>query len=454
MLDGPGLHAQAFDPRDAMPDTALGGTASPASETANRKNMNLLVQLRWIAVVGQIVTIAAVELWFGIRLPLADMMLVVFSLAVLNFFTFLWLRTGAPVSNRGLLMVLLLDVAALTAQLRLSGGATNPFVSLYLLQVTVGAVLLETLSAWVVAAFACASFVCLTVAYRPVVLPETHDPDRMFSLHIEGMLVCLVLDVVLLVIFVTRMTRNLRERDAHLAALRQHAAEESHIVRMGLLATGAAHELGTPLSSLAVILGDWRRMPAITGDAERAREVEEMQAAVQRCKAILTGVLLSAGEARGDAPAATTVHAFLDGIVAEWRQARSMHALSFENHFGADLPIVSDSTLRQVVFNILDNAFEASPEWLCLTAARSEDTLVLQVVDAGPGFPPEMLTQIGKPYQSSKGRRGGGLGLFLVVNVVRKLGGFVSVHNRPQGGADVTVNLPLSAIAMGPLHAV
>src|SRR3546814_8697864 len=94
----------------------------------------------------------------------------------------------------------------------------------------------------------------------------------MFSLHLTGMLACFLLDAVLLVVFVTRVSRNLRERDAHVAAMRQHAAEESHIVRLGLLASGAAHELGTPLSSLSVILGDWRRMPAVAGDTDLAQD--------------------------------------------------------------------------------------------------------------------------------------------------------------------------------------
>src|SRR3546814_10090757 len=112
----------------------------------------------------------------------------------------------------------------------------------------------------------------------------------MFSLHLTGMLACSSVLAVLLVVFVTRVSRNLRERDAHVAAMRQHAAEENHIVRMGLLASGAAHELGTPLSSLSVILGDWRRMPAVVGDTEMAQELEEMQAAVRRCKAIVTEI--------------------------------------------------------------------------------------------------------------------------------------------------------------------
>ncbi|MBY0562468.1 HAMP domain-containing sensor histidine kinase, partial [Hyphomicrobium sp.] len=242
------------------------------------------------------------------------------------------------------------------------------------------------------------------------------------------------------------------ERDARLAALKQHAVEEDHIVRMGLLASGAAHELGTPLSSLSVILGDWRRVPAIASSPELLEEVEEMQAAVKRCKSILTGVLLSAGEARGEAPRVTTVNTFVNELVEEWRAARSPTSLDYTNAFGADLPIVSDSTLKQVVFNVIDNAYDSSPAWIGVFVERIGDSLAIRVSDRGPGFAPQMLAQFGKPYQSSKGRPGGGLGLFLVVNVVRKLGGSVSAANRPQehgGGATVTLKLPLAALALG-----
>ncbi len=136
------------------------------------------------------------------------------------------------------------------------------------------------------------------------------------------MLVCFALDAALLVFFVTRINRNLRERDARLATLRQRAAEEDHIVRIGLLASGAAHELGTPLATLSVILGDWRRMPVLAADPELVGEIDAMEAEVQRCKAILTGILVSAGEARGESAALTTLHTFLDDFVEDWREAR------------------------------------------------------------------------------------------------------------------------------------
>jgi two-component system, sensor histidine kinase RegB len=449
-----------FDPRphaDAVPGqtSAQSGArsrpfvmAALPDDTTNRKNIFLLIQLRWIAVVGQIVTIAVVQFGLGIALPLRPMSAVLAALMALNLASLLWLRHRADVSNRELMMMLMFDVVALTVQLYLSGGATNPFVSLYLLQVTLGAMLLNAWSTWAIVAVTCLSFGSLTVLYRPLALPP-QLAGNLFNLHIAGMLVCFVLDAALIVVFMTRIARNLRQRDARLAALKQHAVEEDHIVRMGLLASGAAHELGTPLSSLSVILSDWRRMPNLRNDPDRLQEIDEMQAELQRCKSIVTGILLSAGEARGEAPGVTTVNNFLDELVEEWRVARSVKTLTYENKFGANLAVVSDSALKHVIFNVLDNAYEASPLWVGLTAERDGDTLVLRVRDMGRGFAPDMMEQLGRPYHSSKGRLGRGLGLFLVVNAVRKLGGSVSAGNRPQGGAMVILNLPLAALAIG-----
>jgi two-component system sensor histidine kinase RegB len=261
--------------------------------------------------------------------------------------------------------------------------------------------------------------------------------------------VCFVLNAALLAVFTTRIARNLRQRDARLAAMRQRAAEEEHIVRMGLLASGAAHELGTPLATLAVILGDWQHLPHFSSDPELAQDVTEMQAQVQRCKSIVSGILLSAGEARGEESAQTTVCLFLDALAREWRATRSVDTFAYDNRFGHDSPMVSDLTLQQMVFNVLDNARDASPHWVGLAAERgADDTLRITVSDQGPGFEPAMLTHFGKPYQSSKGRPGGGLGLFLSMNVARTLGGSVQAHNRESGGAQVTITLPLAAIAL------
>lgn len=415
-------------------------------DTSDRKNLLLLTQLRWIAAIGQLVTIWVVHFELGIVLPLAPMLVVIAFLVGLNLVSLLRYRRRERVTNTELFLELLLDVAALTAQLYLSGGALNPFISLFLLQVILGAILLEAWSVWSLVAITSLCFVGLTAFHRDIEMSHSHL-GGFWNLHIQGMFICFVLSACLLVLFITRINANLRARDARLAELRQQSAEEEHIVRMGLLASGAAHELGTPLSTLSVILNDWEKMPTLARDAELMQDMAEMQNQLARCKSIVTGILLSSGEARGEGTIRTSVRAFLDEAVADWRAIRSPTAFDYANAFEPDVPVVSDLALKQVIFNVLDNAHEASPDWVGLRAQRCEGILCVEVSDRGPGFPADIGAELGKPYRSTKARAGAGLGLFLVVNVLRRLGGSVEAGNRPEGGARVKLCLPLAALS-------
>jgi len=431
------------------PLAAVNASADTITSAAGHKNMQQLIQLRWIAVIGQITTIATASILLGVQLPMPAMLNVLACLIAFNVASILRWQENQVVSNSELLLALTVDVASLTAQLYLSGGATNPFVFLYLLHVILGAVLLESWSTWTIVGVTGTCIAGLALFSEPLALPLDHARG-IFSLYVQGMLICFVLDAALLVIFITRIMRNMRVTASKLADLRQRAAEEDHIIRMGLLASGAAHELGTPLATLAVILGDWKHMPEFKANAELLEEIGEMQTQLKRCKSIVSGILLSAGETRGESSAATTINTFLAELVAEWRVGRPVVAFEFDNRIAPDHPVVSDSTLKQMICNVLDNALEASPQWLRMEASVEEGQLVLQVMDAGPGFAPEILAQLGKPYNSSKGRPGGGLGLFLVVNVARTLGGAVTASNWPQGGALVRLTLPLAEIEIKP----
>ena len=428
-----------------MPQLPSSPAALPETD-AGRRNMRLLVQLRWLAVGGQLLTIELVHNFMGIKLPLEPMLAAIGVLALINLTSLPLLNRRTGITNSELTVALLIDVAALAWQLQFSGGLANPFASLFLLQIVLGAILLKPVSSWGIVAAALFALGLLTINPVPLALPDPYHADPM-GLYLKGSLVCFLLIAILLVAFVTRVSRNLRDRDAALAAIRQRAAEEDHIVRMGLLASGAAHELGTPLSSLSVLIGDWKRLPQLAGDRELQEDLGDMDAAVQRCKTIVSGILMSAGEARGIAPEVTTMRAFLQGIVGDCRTAWRNVTLDYDDRFGQDLPIVSDPALRQVIGNVIDNAAEASSESIGVSAARKDDMLVLEVMDDGPGFTPDMLEGFGQPYRSTKGQAGRGLGLFLLVNVLRKMGGQATAENRPSGGAKVRIQLPLSTLA-------
>lgn len=438
------INAPAAAPADEH--LPMGDVALAPERLAHSNNLLQLIQMRWLAVAGQLFTILIVEFVLGMSLPLIEMVTLLAVLAVFNIASWLRQRLALPVSNGELFAGLLVDVGVLTCQLYYSGGSANPFIYLYLLQVAVGSVLLRPVYTWAMVLVTSLCFVALTQWHRPLAFPDAGGPTP--SAHyVGGLLACFLINASLLVIFIGRIGRNLRQRDARLADLRQRAAEEEHIVRMGLLASGAAHELGTPLATLSVILGDWARMTPFAAEPELREEIEQMQVQVSRCKSIVTGILQSAGETRGEAPEETTLHDFLDDLVDEWRQTRPVKELIFDRHNLLDVPFIADTALRQMIDNVLDNALEAAPQGLLRVQASCEDdTLTLRVQDQGPGFTPQMLQRFGKPYESSKGRPGGGLGLFLSVNVARTLGGRIEAHNRPGGGAEVVITLPLASL--------
>lgn len=412
---------------------------------ASKRNMMLLIQLRWLAVLGQLATIWFTAAVLHVHLPVFQMMTVLVLLALVNLVTLVLSIGRRGFSYIELLGALMLDVSALAWQLYQTGGGTNPFVFLFLLQIVIGAILLPPRWSWIIALLAACDVTFLTFCFEPLTLPRQYDGVH-FQLYLVGSLLCFLLIAALLVIFVVRIDRNRRFTDAALAALRQQAAEEDHIVRLGLLASGAAHELGTPLASMSVILGDWAHHPTLAGDADLAEDVALMQAELARCKAILSDILISGGEIRGENPQVTTVRAFLNEVVEDWR-ARTSIPIAFADDFGVNVNIVSDPVLRKVVGNIIDNALEVSPQGIAIEARREHDSLTIITMDAGPGFDEAVLGQIGKPYASTKGRPGGGLGLFLVVNVARKLGGRLRIDNPPGGGARVALTIPLSALA-------
>lgn len=425
----------------ALTRRRAGLPAGPSPEAVASDNMRQLVQLRWIAVAGQLVTILAVHHGLGVALPLGAMLAIVAALGLFNLASALALPRHR-VTNTEILLALLLDMGALTFQLYLSGGATNPFISLYLLQVVLGAILLEVWSVWVLVAATSLCYALLSLRFVPLVLPPglLAEAERLYLL---GDWLGFVLAAVLLVLFITRITRNLRARDAYLADLRERAVEEEAIVRMGLFASGAAHELGSPLASLSVILADWRRMPRLADDPELAGEIMEMQAEVGRCKSIVSDILHSAGEPRGETMDSAAACVFLDAVVEAWRLTHPAVSLVYRCEGVDGASLIADPALRQAIWNLLDNAAEACPERISLVAAREGAMLAIAVADGGPGFDPARLATLGKLYQSSKGA-GHGLGLFLASNVARRLGGRLEAANRAEGGAEVRLVLPLA----------
>jgi two-component system, sensor histidine kinase RegB len=436
------------------------------------KNLQGLFALRNVVIAAQLVAMLAVVEFFHIGLPLMPM-LVVSSVQILaNVLTWLRLKKTWPVTDVEFFGQLLLDVTALTVLLYLSGGSTNPFVSLYLLPLTIAAAALPWAYTWAMAGVTLACYSVLLFYFVPIapqgeeitvlgsfcgIPPEAghamdmqgmHGHASDFSLHVLGMWFNFLLSAALIAFFVVRMAASLRERDHLLAATREDVLRNERIVGLGTLAAGAAHELGTPLATMAVVIQELQRDQG--SNAELSDNLGLLRNQVDTCKAILTRLVASSGEVRAEGGGAQALDVYLAELLAQWQLLRPQVGVTVQWHGTQPAPmILAEQTLGQAIMNLLNNAADASPQGVEVEGNWDQRELAIEIRDHGPGLTAEAAGKAGKVFFTTKGPEHGlGLGLFLANATIERFGGKVSMFNRPGGGACVRVKLPLERLAM------
>ena len=409
-------------------------------------NLRRLLGLRAITLAG-----LGLALWFVVArldmpLPLAPLVGVLTGMLLLSLATLGRLRRTWPVQDRELFGQLLLDVASLTTLFYFSGGSTNPFVVLYLLPLAIAAAALPAPYVWGMAVVTTLSYSALLVWHVP--LPhsaQAHDAD--FGLHVLGMWLGFVLSAALIAGFAVRMTATLRERDRMLAALRENALRHERVLALGTLATGAAHELGTPLSTMAVLVNDIAPQQGISAD-----KLGILRAQIARCKEILASLSAAAGQVRAESGQSLPLDTWLRELTERWRALRPGVNACVQLDGTQPAPrVVTELTLAQAITNILNNAADASPDNVEIGARWSADELVLEIADRGAGLSPEVQASVGEPFLTTK-RDGLGLGLFLAYTTLSRFGGAVRLMPRDGGGVLCRLTLPLAALTLTAGH--
>lgn len=415
---------------------------SDLSQSPLSKNLQRLFLLRNIAIFAQCLTFALVYWIIDIVIPWTQMISVVVLLALLNLLTWIRLHRKWPVSHIEFFLQLLIDVFALSTLLYFSGGSTNPFISLYLLPLTIAAATLPWRYTWVMAIITIGCYTLLLFNYVP--LPHDHNNHLIeFTVHVSGMWLAFVLSTVIIAWFVVRMSASIRDRDQDLAKAREHALRNEQIIALGTLAAGAAHELGTPLSTMAVVTRELQQ--EYTQDSEFQNNIRILRDQITHCKQTLTQLLAKAGQTRAEHGSELPVDEFLRQILDKWKLIRP--SVKFTYHSTGTQPapkIMDNQLLSQSILNLLNNAADASSK--CIEIKSSWDNLMLhlEIIDDGEGLSAEAMQRAGEAFFSSKTPgQGFGIGLFLANANIERFGGSVRLFNLEQGGACTQVVLPL-----------
>ncbi|MCB1949080.1 ATP-binding protein [Nitrosomonas sp.] len=412
------------------------------SKSPLSKNLQRLFMLRNIAILAQCLTFSLVYIIIDLEIPWTEMIIVVVLLAVLNLLTWIRLYRKWPVSNLEFFAQLLIDVFALSALLYFSGGSTNPFISLYLLPLTIAAATLPWRYTWVMAIITIGCYTILLFNYIP--LPHDHSKHLIeFNLHVSGMWLAFVLSTVIIAWFVVKMSISIRDRDHDLALAREQVLRNEQIIALGTLAAGAAHELGTPLSTMAVITGELQK--EYTHDNEFQNNIRILRDQITHCKETLTQLLAKAGQARVEGGSQLPVNEFLSSLLEKWELIRP--TVKFSYHSDGPLPapkIMDNQLVSQSLLNLLNNAADASSKQIEIKSHWNEKSLHLEIIDDGEGLSDEATQRAGEAFFTTKTPgQGFGIGLFLANANIERLGGSVHLFNLENRGACTQVILPL-----------
>ena len=451
--------------------SALAPHASPAPDAArlvapavqhsghSLVSLRRLTRMRWALVASEIALLAGCEGIAGIMLP-HEPLLTVFGLQLLFNLVTAWrlrqhrLRNSAP-GHAELMGQMLVDLTALSALLFYTGGATNPFVSFYLPGLALAAAILPWRLVGALALYALACYSVLLFTYVPLHL---HDPHNAIHYHLFGMWLNFVASSVMIAVFVARLSGVLRERDAQLASAQEQLLREARVESLNAQSAGVAHEIGTPLSTLAVIAGELR---ADAADAARGRtpvsdylpDLQTMEQQLALCRSTLARLRQD-----NETMAPLRIDAWLASFVERWQLRHPQASLRAEAAPGARAQAIEPARVGQILTILLDNAARAQQESgrgqlpLSLTISLSEaspnsspdgaGTLHFRVADRGAGIPPALRSQLGEgPVASAHG--GQGIGLYLAQSAARQAGGGLAWRHRPDGGTIAELQLPL-----------
>jgi two-component system, sensor histidine kinase RegB len=389
-----------------------------------------LLKLRWGAIAGQAVTIAAVDRLMHIRLPLAPLGAILAVELATNVFYHLRIGRGTREWERPALMAL--DVLLLTGLLYLTGGPFNPFSFFYLVEIALGAAVLRPRWIWTLVVLSLGCSGILFVWHRE--LPITHAEHM--SIHLQGMWLAFGVAAAFIVYFLLRITRSLAEREAELESSRREAQRSERLASLATLAAGAAHELATPLGTIALVATELERALLVrpAGDAA-ADDVRLIREQVQRCRAILDQMAADAGQHAGESivpcslaelvgPPAANVRVELDPAALRERFLLPPRALA--------------QAIRGIVKNALDAAGDAS-----VRASCGSGHVRIEVRDRGPGMPAEVLAHAGEPFFTTKPPgQGMGLGIFLARALIERLGGTFRLESAVGRGTTAVLEVP------------
>ena len=406
------------------------------------QNLQGLSLIRGLALVGQALALAYFSLIKPIDLPVVAISLVLSIYGAITAATWVRSKKPVPIVDNEFFIHLLVDIMFFSALLYLSGGASNPFISYYLIPISIAAITLprRLTVATALAALLCYSWLLnnhITVQALAPVADAHGSHSSAGNLHILGMWANFVISAVIITYVISRMAQTLRLQQQRIAEQREHQLRDEQLLAIGTLAAGTAHELGTPLNTMKIISDE-----LVASQSQPNAELSLLQSQIELCKTTLRRLLTTAEQSQSSQLQPQLLTHYFSSLIERWQLMRPSLKASIqmaEHYQSASF----HPTIEQSILNLLNNAADVSPEKVEVDIDWDDKQAQISIRDYGAGLQAEDIDHLGQAFVTNK-RDGLGLGLFLSQATLTRFGGKVSLQNAPSGGTLTQIVLPLN----------
>ncbi len=417
-----------------------------------RQGLQRLLLLRTFVTVTSVVAVIVLHAFTEITVPVTFIAYLIAAISISVLVGYRRLAASEFVSNLELFCHILVDVFFLIVLLLKTGGASNPLISYLLVLLALTATLLpqtyvNIFSVGGILIYTSFLLLDLTSDHRIAMSPE--NEVMTFQLHLVGMWVIFLVSAILISVLITRMAKAIKVRELNLAEARETELRNEQLVAIGTLSAGTAHALGTPLSTMAVLLTELDNL-----DADELRaidmkgDISVLREQVTRCKNSLTQLIRYYNKDNSEADEKLSLGSFADDIQDYIVNIHPTSSIDF--HVGANSGsiVTSNPSVKHAVINLIENAIKAARNHVDVSFGVTTDApsmFEIAIRDDGPGIPSEVMEKIGEPFISGR-KESMGLGIFLANAAIQRCGGSIEMLNMTEGGALSVIRLPQPAL--------
>lgn len=398
------------------------------SQTLRHDNLSYLTWYMFV----QLFVIVMTCLLFngqGISLPKQIYLIILPSQIILMLATYYFYKVTVVASTGLFFSILTASIILLVWYLFQSGGHTNPVISLLLVPLAMSAVLLVWQPAVLIALMVVISYSILTRYFVPLSQDGSHS-HHMMQLHLSGMWLMFIISVVLILGVILPMATSVRIQQEKIAEQREKGLKDEKIISMATFAASAAHQLGTPLSTMAVLADDMKEYA--NGNLNWEEDIALLTQQIGVCKLTLHEMMRRSSKIKNNENEPVSVQEILVNLQNLFNLLYPNRCLHIDKEGIPAVLIAYDATLDQALLNLIDNAVRESEEDPVMSIELDNDNVCLRIIDKGQGIPDSIVQQIGTPFVESK-KDGLGLGLFLSHSTINRLGGTLKLLSRKDG---------------------